>query len=54
MLTTILGVFEGVLVGIFIASICSANRYSDIVTENRILTNKLVEIYRIKDMQNEN
>ncbi len=53
MLTTILGIFAGVVAGIFIAAICSAGRYHDLTIENRVLTNKLVEIYKAKDHQNE-
>lgn len=54
MLTTILGIFAGVMVGIFISAICSAGKYHDIMVENRILTNKLIEIYKVKDFDNEN
>lgn len=53
MISVIVGVFFGVAVGIFIAAIFSAGKYHDLVVENRVLTNKLVEIYRIKDHQDD-
>lgn len=53
MITGLLGLFVGVLAGIFIAAICSAGKYHDLTIENRVLTNKLVEIYKLKDNQNE-
>lgn len=53
MITGLLGLFVGVLFGIFIAAICSAGKYHDLTIENRVLTNKLVEIYKVKDHENE-
>lgn len=53
MISGLLGLFLGVLAGIFISAICSAGRYHDLTIENRVLTNKLVEIYKLKDHQNE-
>lgn len=54
MLTVILGVFAGVMAGMFISAVLTAAKYHDLTIENRVLTSKLIEIYKIKDNEDEN
>lgn len=46
--------FFGVAAGMFISAVLTAAKYHDLTIENRVLTSKLIEIYKIKDNEDEN
>lgn len=53
MITVLVSLFFGVAAGMFLSAVLTAAKYHDLTIENRVLTNKLVEIYKLKDHQNE-
>ena len=54
MITICVSVFLGVAAGMFISAVLTAAKYHDLTIENRVLTSKLIEIYKIKETEDEN
>lgn len=50
---TVVALVVGLLAGGFIVAVKSARKYQGLIYENRILSDRLIQIYQTKDFDNE-